>query len=76
MLLEGERWCRAAGGSIDVDGQQHQDCSFCCMITEWFGWEGTFKDHLVQPPCHWQGHLPLGQVVQSPVQPGLEHFQG
>ena len=25
---------------------------------EWFGLERTFKDHLVQSPCHGQGHLP------------------
>jgi len=24
----------------------------------------------------WAGHLSLDQVAQSPVQPGLEHFQG
>jgi len=29
-----------------------------------------------QPPCHEQGHLPLDQVSQSSIQPGLEHFQG
>jgi len=34
------------------------------------------EDRLVQPSWHGQGHLPLGQVAQSPVQPGLGHFQG
>jgi len=34
------------------------------------------KDHLVPTPCHEQGHLPLDQVAQSSIQPGLEHFQG
>jgi len=29
-----------------------------------------------QLPCHGQGHLPLDQVAQSPVQPGLEPCQG
>jgi len=38
---------------------------------ESFGLEGTFKGHLVQPPCSKQGHLQLGQVAQSPVQPEL-----
>jgi len=42
----------------------------------WFGLEGTFKDHLVQALSHGQGHLPLDQVAQSPIQPGLEHLQG
>jgi len=37
--------------------------------------EGTFKGHLVQTPCSEQGHQ-LHQVAQSPVQPGLECFQG
>lgn len=34
------------------------------------------NDHLVPPPCHRQGHIPLGQAAQSPIQPGLEHLQG
>jgi len=34
------------------------------------------KDHLIPTPCHEQGHLPLHQVAQSSIQPGLEHFQG
>jgi len=40
------------------------------------GLEGTFKGHLVQLPCNKYGHLQLDQVAQSPVQPGLECFQG
>jgi len=40
-------------------------------------WVGRdLKGHLVQRPCHEQGHLLLDQVAQSPVQPGLEHCQG
>jgi len=40
-------------------------------------WVGrNFKDHLVPSPCHEQGHLPLDQVAQSSIQPGLEHCQG
>ena len=42
-------------------------------IIEWFGLEGPLR---FQPPCCKQGHLPLDQVVQSPIQPGLEFFQG
>jgi len=38
--------------------------------------EGTFRGHLSQPPCSEQGHLQLDQAAQSPVQPGLECFQG
>jgi len=34
------------------------------------------KYYLVPTPCHEQSHLPLEQVVQSSIQPGLEHFQG
>jgi len=45
------------------------------IIIEWFELEETFKDHLVQSPCHEQGHLSLDQVVQSPIQPELEQFQ-
>ena len=41
-------------------------------IIEWFGLEGTLKIIWVQPPCHGQGHPPLDQVAQSPIQPGLE----
>jgi len=40
-------------------------------------WDGrTFEDYLVQPSCHDQGWLSRDQVVQSPIQPDLEHFQG
>jgi len=48
----------------------------CHRIIECFGLEGTFRGHLAQPPCSEQGHLQLNQVAQSPVQPGLERFQG
>lgn len=34
------------------------------------------KDHLVKPPCHRQGQMPLDQAAHSPIQPGLQHFQG
>jgi len=37
--------------------------------------ERTCKDHLVQPPCHWQGPISLYWVAQSPVQPDLEHYR-
>jgi len=37
--------------------------------------ERDLKDLLVPIPCHGQGHLPLDQVTQSPIQHGLEHFQ-
>lgn len=44
-------------------------------ITEWLGLKGPFKDHFFQPSCHKLGHFSLDQVVQSYVQPDLEHFQ-
>jgi len=37
--------------------------------------EGTLKIIWFQPLCHEQGHLPLDQVAQSSIQPGLEHCQ-
>ena len=40
--------------------------AFFHRITAWFGLAGTFSGHLVQPPCHEQGHLQLHQVAQSP----------
>ena len=45
-------------------------------IIESFGLEGTPRGHLVQPPRSEQGHCYLDQVAQSPVQPGLQCFQG
>ena len=44
-------------------------------IIEWFRLEGTFEIIQFQPPCYRQGHFPLDQVVQSPIQPGLQCFQ-
>jgi len=43
-------------------------------IIEWVELKGSFKDHLVQIPCHGQGCLSLDQVTQSLVQPDLEQF--
>jgi len=40
-------------------------------------WVGRdLKDQLIPTPCHGQGHLPPDQVAPSPIQPGLECFQG
>lgn len=39
---------------------------------EWFGLEDAFKDHLVQPPCHRQRHLPIDYLDQSPLQNALD----
>jgi len=38
--------------------------------------EGTLKIIWFPPPCRGQGPLSPDQVAQSPIQPGLEHFQG
>jgi len=38
--------------------------------------EGTFKIISFQYSCYRQGHLSLDQVAKSPIQPGLECFQG
>jgi len=49
---------------------------------ESFELEGTFKGHLIQLPCSEEGHLQLGQITQSPVQPeclqgeGSHHLSG
>jgi len=43
---------------------------------ERFGVAGTFRGHVVQPPCSEQGLLQPDQAAESPVQPGLEWFQG
>jgi len=45
-------------------------------IIEYFDLEGTLEIIYFQPPCHGQGHLLLGEVAQSPIQPSLERFQG
>lgn len=34
------------------------------------------KGHPVATLSHEKGHLPLGQVALTPIQHGLEHFQG
>jgi len=38
--------------------------------------EGTIKGHVVQYPCSEQGQLQTNEISWSPVQPGLECFQG
>lgn len=45
-------------------------------ILEWFGFEGTSKEHLVQPCWNEQEYLQLDHVAQNPIQPVLEQFQG
>jgi len=45
-------------------------------IIEQLRFKGTFKGHLIETPCNEQGHLQLDHVAQSPIQPGLECFQG
>jgi len=35
--------------------------------------EGNFEDHLIQAPCHEQGHLSLDEVAQSPIQIAYGH---
>ena len=45
------------------------------MKSVWIGLEGTFRGHLVPPPCHGRGYLQPDQVAESPVQPDFECFQ-
>uniref|UniRef100_A0A8C3PLQ6 Uncharacterized protein n=1 Tax=Calidris pygmaea TaxID=425635 RepID=A0A8C3PLQ6_9CHAR len=59
-----------------VEGIEIVEFQLVHRIIEWFGLEGTLKIIEFQTPCHGQGHLPLDQVAQSPIQPGLEHLQG
>jgi len=65
---------RALGEVVSVCGER--GVLLAHRIVERFGSEESCNRHLVQPPCHGQGHLPLDQVAQSPIQPGLEHCQG
>lgn len=39
--------------------------------SEWFRLGGTSRGHLVQAPCNEQGHIPLDQVAENPIQPDL-----
>lgn len=39
------------------------------------GLEETLKLLWLQPLCHGQGHHPLDQIAQGPIQCGLKHFQ-
>lgn len=45
-------------------------------ITEWFGLEETLKIIQFQTSAIGKGYLPLDQVAQGPIQPGLDHIQG
>jgi len=39
-------------------------------------WVGkNLKNHPIPTPCGGQGHLPLDQIAQSPIQPGFERLQ-
>lgn len=44
-------------------------------IIEWLGLGGTLMIIQFQPYCRGRGHLPVHQVAQSPIQPGLEQPQ-
>jgi len=39
------------------------------------GWKGPLRSSSTTP-CYRQGPLPLDQVAQRPILPGLEHLQG
>ncbi|XP_066427893.1 uncharacterized protein [Molothrus aeneus] len=56
--------------------QQHTGFSADRAITEWLGLEGTLKNVSFPPPCRGQGHLPLDQAAQCPIQRGLGLCQG
>jgi len=61
---------------VPTSWRGHQLIFSASGAIEWFGLEGTLKIIWFQPPCHGHRHLPLDQVAQSPIQPGLEHSQG
>lgn len=44
-------------------------------IKEYFWLEENSKTIKIQLPCHDQGHFPLNQLGQDPLQPGLKYFQ-
>jgi len=52
----------------------HPDSVSLHKIIECFGLEGTFKSHLVQPPCNEQGHLQLDQVAQLICEAHINSF--
>jgi len=70
-FIPGNKYTKDKAESWSHDGLESNH-----RIVEWSGLEGTFKIIWFQPPCHEQGCLPLSQVAQSSIQPGLEHFQG
>lgn len=43
---------------------------------KWFELKGALKINYLQHSCYGQGHFPLDQSVESPIQTDLEHFQG
>lgn len=61
-------WCSQGGSKFlrIIESRNHR-------IMEKFGLEGALK---INPACHGPGHLPLDQVDQSSIHPGLEDFQG
>lgn len=44
------------------------------FFIEWLWLEETSKD-IIHSSCYGQGHLSLGQVAQSSIQPAVEHSQ-
>ncbi|KAK4810711.1 hypothetical protein QYF61_007685 [Mycteria americana] len=66
------------GDNLHHHGLHHRLQGNLCSGTWITSSPSFFTDlgHLVQPPCHRQGHLQLNQVTQSPVQPDLECFRG
>lgn len=63
-LGRSQRICMTAVRPVSLRVGQFDD--FFHRNKDWFGLEGTFKGHLVQPPCTEQ-HLQLDQVAPCPT---------
>ena len=67
-MIHGEPQLSSPGQTSPRPKTIPTDKDIPCLSKNGLGWKGPFRSSSFQPP--------LDHAAQSPIQPGLEHFQG